>query len=120
MRNRRCHQRNKESTTRGDYYKAISLSCSYFQYLGKRLLGYKLDKIVDLAKIISKLRLKGLIDKKICDGMDKVRKLERNDLQHNGTAFEYNTKLVRVREDLTALALECLECFQKNARMWSR
>ena len=87
-----------------------------FSISGQAILGYRLDKKVDLANIIGKLRRKGLVDKKVCDDMDKIRKLERNGLQHNGNAFEFGSKQVKTREDLTSIALNCLEYFKKNER----
>ena len=106
-------QEFKEARKRRDYYHAISLACSYFQYIGKQLLDYELDKRVDLADIIKKLRSKKLVDDAVCDEMDKIRDLARNNLQHNGTAFEYSSKQIKLYEDLTVMALKCLQYFKR-------
>lgn len=103
----------RSAQKRGKYYYAISLACSYFQYRGKQLLGYRLDKRINLIEIIRQLRKKGLVDRAICEEMDKIRDLARNGLQHNGAAFEFSSRQIMLQRDLAVIALNCLESFRK-------
>jgi hypothetical protein len=102
----------KDAQSGGNYYTAISLACSYVQYFGKKVLGYQLDDRVDLNIIIKKLSNRKIVDKAICDDIDKVARLGRNGLQHNGLAFEYSSKVADELNTLTGSALKCLEALK--------
>lgn len=106
----------RSAQNRRDYYTAISLSCSYFQYLGKQLSGFRLNERKDLGDVIKQLYEKKMIDQSIRDDMNKINIWSRIPFQHNGLAFEFSSKQLKEQEGLTILALKCLEYLKRYRR----
>jgi hypothetical protein len=82
-----------------NYYEALSLSCSFFQYFGKKILlwdswksGNPISnkKTKTLESITCELYTRNLIDKTTYNKMNEVRQL-RNHFQHDGLPFKLSS-----------------------------
>lgn len=107
-----------------NYYEALSLSCSYFQSFGKKIMLWdsqktgtpisnKKMKTVD--SIICELYTRNLIDKTTYDKMNEVRQL-RNNFQHDGLAFKLSSSQAQDAETKIIKALDCVKTLLTNYR----
>jgi len=103
----------RNAKKRRDYYTAVSLSCSYIQYWGKQLLGFRLNDRKDLGNIIKWLYEKEIVDQSTRDDMNKINVWSRIPYQHNGLAFEFSSKQLKEQTGLTVVALRCLEYLKR-------
>jgi len=107
-----------------NYYDAISLSCSYFQSFGKKILlrhsqknrnpisKSKMDDM-DLYHIINELSDRDIIDKTTRDKMHEVREL-RNDFQHDNLAFKISSSKAAEVEAKVIKALDCVKIIKEK------
>jgi hypothetical protein len=91
-----------------DYYAALTAPCSFFQVLGKQLLGMSKGERADLSPIINKLCSKNLINQTICNEMHDAKNL-RNEFEHEGGGFGYSSEQARQAETIVTKALRCVK-----------
>ena len=99
-----------------DYYTAISLACTVFQYFGKQILFRStaaVTKNINLHSIIDELYNKNVIDKIVSDNMQKARTL-RNPFQHEDRAMNYSSNQAEEAEQTIAQALDCVKILIKK------
>jgi len=100
-----------------DYYKAVSLSCTFFQFFGKKVLLWhsqntgttlNTNELTWLKRIIDALYGRNLIDKTIRDEMHDVREL-RNEFQHEDRGLNFSSGEAKEAEGIIAMALNCIK-----------
>jgi hypothetical protein len=107
-----------------NYYDALSLSCSFFQSFGQKILLWDSqktgnpisnNKLKTVDSITCELYTRSLIDKMTYDKMNEVRQL-RNDFQHDGLAFKLSSSQAQDAETKIIKALDCVETLITNYR----
>ena len=102
-----------------DYYKAISLACTVFQYLGKDILSRQatnaktVSKKTDLHTIIHDLHSEGIIDKIFFEKMEEAKTL-RNILQHEDRGMKFSSNQAAETEETIIKALDCVKFLKKR------